>query len=155
MSEAPLKATLKAGTGYDAPWLTVDGDNPDDLKNKLVYLAEAGTLQAVADAAAQLHAVYSVGTVTAPPPPAPIQPEPQYQQQPSASWGQQQAPVQQAPQQQRGGRPGDRPHPEGKSCDQCGQVLVHKTTGSNKSVWRCPEWRWNNGNPNGHTQEWA
>ena len=66
---------------------------------------------------------------------------------PSQQWQGQQ---QQAPQQQRG--PG---HPEGKACDACNGPLEFKTTGSGKGVWRCGQWRWNNGNPNEHTQLWA
>ena len=149
MSEAPLKATLKAGAGYDDPWLTVDGTDPNDLKFKLTSLAEAGVLQALVDTASLLRAANNATPVT-----APVDAGPAPQQ--SSGWGSAPAqPQQQAPQQQPQARPGDRPHPEGKTCTACNQVLIHKTTGSGKSTWRCPAWRWNNGNPNEHSQEWA
>jgi hypothetical protein len=94
---------------------------------------------------------------------APAQPEwsqaPQAApQQQSQGWGaaQQQAPQQSAPQ---GGGGGGQfagpPHPEGKQC-QCGQVLEYKKTNSGKGVFRCAQWRWNNGNPTlNHDQDWA
>jgi hypothetical protein len=85
--------------------------------------------------------------------PAPAQQAPPQQQ--SQGWGA--AQQQSAPPQQQGGgnRFGGQQHPEGKQC-QCGQVLEVKTTGSNKTVFRCPQWRWNNGNPTpNHDQEWA
>ena len=56
MSDLPLKATLKAGRDFDAPWLTVDGISPDDLKMKLQAIAEQGVLEALVEAAARLTA---------------------------------------------------------------------------------------------------
>lgn len=72
-------------------------------------------------------------------------------------WG---AAQQQAPQQQQygGGQQskfGGPPHPEGKQCESCGKVLEFKKTSTGKGTWRCPDWRWGNGTPNGHTSEWA
>lgn len=83
-------------------------------------------------------------------PAAPQQPQ-QFQQQPA-----QQAP----PQQQQGGWGGGNhqngpTHPEGKTCEACGGPLFQKTTGNGKTVFRCQSWRWNNGNPNEHTNLWA
>ena len=155
MTEASLKATLKAGGGYDAPWLTVDADNPDDLEFKLQAIANGGVPQALIEAANVLKAANNVapllagGEAAAPQQAAPA---PQ-----NNGWGQAQ---QQAPQQQGGGggnRFGGPPHPEGKACEfpGCGKVLEHKKTSSGKATWRCPDWRWNSGNPNGHTSEFA
>lgn len=59
MSEAPFKATLKAGGGYEAPWVTVDGDDAADLEAKLDSLTE-GVLQKVAEVAELLRSAYTV-----------------------------------------------------------------------------------------------
>jgi hypothetical protein len=91
------------------------------------------------------------------------------QPQPQAAWGtvtqqgfqpaqqgqQWSQPAQQAPPQQQGGRPQATLHPEGKQCQMDGKVLELKTTTNGKRKWQCPDWRWNNGNPNGHAMEWA
>lgn len=97
---------------------------------------------------------------------------PVQQEQPAWAWSQprQQAAPQQpqgwgaaqqqsAPPQQQYGGGGSKfagpPHPEGKQCEMCGKVLEFKKTSTGKGTWRCPEWRWNNGTPNGHTSEFA
>lgn len=59
MSEAPFKATLKAGGGYEAPWVTVDGDDAADLEAKLDSLTE-GVLQKVAEVAELLRSAHTV-----------------------------------------------------------------------------------------------
>lgn len=67
MSELPIKATLKAGQGYDAPWLTVDASTPDELKQRLEALTE-DHLQVVADVAAlfrNAHVVAAGGATVA------------------------------------------------------------------------------------------
>lgn len=152
--DLPLKATLKAGKDYDAPWLTVDAHDPSDLKLKLDGIAESGALQSLIETANALKAANNAAPLLnhAEPPaqqqaaPAPVQ----------NSWGQspqQQAPAQQ-PQQQGFTRPATT-HPEGKACEACGSPLEYKKTSSGKGTWRCPAWRWNNGSPNEHTQLWA
>lgn len=67
MSELPIKATLKAGPGYEAPWLTVDASTPDELVARLQGLAESH-LQVVADVAALFRNAHTVaaGGVTVP-----------------------------------------------------------------------------------------
>lgn len=64
-TSTPLKATLKAGGGYDAPWLTVDGENPDDLTFKLNAIAEGGVAQALIEAANVLKAANNLAPVLA------------------------------------------------------------------------------------------
>lgn len=59
MSEAPFKATLKAGGGYEAPWVTVDGDNAADLEAKLDSLTDS-VLTKVAEVAELLRAAHTV-----------------------------------------------------------------------------------------------
>lgn len=55
----PFKATLKAGGGYEAPWLTVDGDSTEDLAEKLDAVTEE-LLQKIADTAALFRAAHTV-----------------------------------------------------------------------------------------------
>lgn len=51
------------------------------------------------------------------------------------------------PQNQGGGRP--------PICT-CGKSMEYKNTTGGKAVWRCPDWRWNNGNPTpNHDQIWV
>lgn len=153
MSEAPLKATFKAGTGYDAPWLSVDGNDPVELNTRVVGVKNhPELLQNIVALSQALQAVNAAGPVM-----NTQQPVPQQQQQrqvpnnvTQGPWGGQ--PQQQAPPQQQNNVTY---HPEGKACESCGQPLQYKKTGSGKGTWRCPDWRWNNGNPNGHTQLWA
>jgi hypothetical protein len=81
------------------------------------------------------------------------------QQAPPANngWGQPQAQQQSAPPQQQsqgGGSYGAQTHPEGLACN-CGKVLEFGKTRTNKGQWKCPDYRWNNGNPNEHRLEWA
>lgn len=149
MSELPIKATLKAGKDYDAPWITVDGADPADLTFKLNGLAEAGALQAVVDAANLLKAANVVSssgaTGAAPAPAAPAQPPAQAQPQ---GWGAGQP--QAAPQQQSAP-----PSWALGACESCGKPLERKATSTGKPVDRCPDWRWNNGNQNGHTNNFV
>ena len=165
MSESPIKATLKAGTGYDVPWLTIDATDPNDLEQKLRGIIESKVLETVAEAASLFQATQNAAPLTQPQAPAqqgqpewsqaPAQQAPPQQQ--SGGWGA----AQQQPQQQQysggGGASkfGGPPHPEGKQCESCGKVLEMKKTSTGKGTWRCPDWRWNSGVPNGHTSEWA
>lgn len=168
MSDSPIKATLKSGTGYDAPWLTVDADNPADLEQRLRGIIDSKVMETVAEAASLFQATTSAAPLTQPQAPAQQQeqapswaaqaPSQQAAPQQPQGWGAaaQQVPQQAAPPQQGGrGQFAGPPHPEGKTC-QCGQVLEFKTTGSGKGVYRCSQWRWQNGNPTpNHDQEWA
>lgn len=53
--EYPYKATLKAGTGYDAPWVTVDGRSADDLAFRLKDLIRYDVFADVAVASTALR----------------------------------------------------------------------------------------------------
>jgi hypothetical protein len=151
-----LKATLKSGTGYDAPWLTVDADTPAELEQRLRGIIDSKVLETVAEAAGIFRATQ---LTTAQAPAQQGQPEwsqPAQQQAPpqqGQGWGA--AQQQSAPQGGGGSKFGGPPHPEGKTCDICPKVLEMKKTSTGKGTWRCPDWRWNNGTPNGHTSEWA
>lgn len=48
--DRPFKATLKAGGGYEAPWLTIEATDADDMDAKLDSVTE-GLLQKVVDVA--------------------------------------------------------------------------------------------------------
>jgi hypothetical protein len=54
----PLKVTLKAGPGYEAPWITVEADTPAQLASRLDALADAAAPAAV-NASQALQAVYA------------------------------------------------------------------------------------------------
>lgn len=177
MSDSPIKATLKAGPGYDVPWLTIDADNPSDLEQKLRGIIDSKVLETVAEAASMFQATQNAAPLTQPQGEQPAWPQgplaqgssfgggdrglnPPAQQaapQQPQGWG---AAQQQAPQQQQqygggGSKFAGPPHPEGKQCEMCGKVLEFKKTSTGKGTWRCPDWRWGNGTPNGHTSEWA
>jgi hypothetical protein len=87
---AALTATLKAGAGYDAPWLVVRADTPTELARRLNAVID-GTVTGPLVAAAQVLAnEYSGGA------PAPTQqPQQTFQQPPAQNQGfqQQQAPA--------------------------------------------------------------
>ena len=152
-----LSATLKGGTGYDAPWIVVYANDPNELKAKLSGIAEAGVLQATVDAANLLKGANNAGPITGPAQQAPPQaaPAPQpVQQQP---WGQQApSPTQQPAQQAAGGPVNGSPHPEGKQCTQCGSVLQWKAftskAGKNLKMWTCPNGR---SQGDGHVSEFV
>lgn len=159
-SSAPLRATLKAGTGYEVPWVTVEADNPNDLEQKLRGIIDSKVLETVAEAASLFQATQNVVAGTQAPAPQQGQPEwsqaPAQQappQQQSQGWGA--AQQQSAPQQGGGGYGNVQLHPEGTQCGVCGEVLQYGKTRTNKGQWKCPQYRWNNGNPNNHTLEWA
>lgn len=172
MSEdtAPLVITLKAGTGFDSPWIVVRGYDPADVVNKLNSLD--GVIEATLEAAGLFTAQRSLGGKQQPAEAPPTEPAPQQRQQ---GWGVANRPTDGGSQgptssyqnsshqtpaaAQQGAAPAQPPrskfggqlHPEGKTCDICPNVLEKKQTSSGKNVWRCNDWRWGNGDPNGHT----
>lgn len=160
MSEdtAPIVVTLKAGTGYDSPWLVIRGSNPDEVVTKLRSLD--GVIEATLEAAGAFAAGRTFGATAQSAPqaaPAPFEQQAAPQGPPPA-WGQTPAAQQQgaAPAQQAPVRSkyAGQPHPEGKTCSICPNVLEKKKTQNGKDVWRCPEWRWAGGAVNGHSSEW-
>ena len=152
MSEAPLKATLKAGSDYSAPWLTVDGNSPEELEQRLRAIAAGGLTQHLIEAANALKAANNAAPLlaNAEPAPQPEQPAPN-------GWGQSAPSPQQAQSQQprqQGWQAPATTHPEGLACH-CGKPLEYGKTRTNKGQWKCPDYRWNNGSPNDHRLEWA
>lgn len=154
MSELPIKVTLKQGTGYDAPWITVDGADPNEVNTRLRALMEAGVLETVAEVAGTFRATALANSAPPQNSVAPVQQAGPTQQ---GGWGgqqnQQQAP---APQQQYNGG-GAKLHPEGHQCDACGTVLQFKevTRKSDQKTfkfWACPNQR---NRDDGHTSKFA
>lgn len=152
-----LSVSIPSGQQYEkGDMLNVRADNPDQFAAALDAIADGTLAQKAADAASALKAAYAA--VSGIPGASVTQDQPAQQQAPQQSaWGQGQQSQQQRPAQQNnsGNRYGGTPHPEGKSCEMCGKVLEAKTTSGGKKVWRCPDWRWSNGNPNGHTNEFV
>lgn len=151
MSELPIKATLKAGGGYDAPWLTVDAADQNDLAFKLRGLIEHDSaLTLVVEAANALKAVNNAGPIAAPvaqaaPAPAPAAPP---------AW----APTPQAaPAAPPAAPAGVVYHPEGIVCPMDQQPVVFKSITSKKTgkafqLWTCPNQR---SQGDGHYSEFA
>ena len=114
-----------------------DGDMVNfraDSNEELEHLMRTFPYAAHAEAKAALRGAAAAAPI--------VQPAGQPQQQVQQRQPQQQNPY------------GGTPHPESKSCH-CGKVLELKKTSTGKSKWQCPDWRWNNGNPNNHAMEWA
>lgn len=135
MSDYALTVTLKAGKDYDAPWVVVYGNTPDEVEQKLSNLG--GLIEATVEAANLLKAANNAAPLVSGGPDAYPTPAPQapVQQPAQGGWGQ---PAQQqaAPQQ------GSRLHPEGKACG-CGNVLNYKSVnrksdGKQFNFWECP-----------------
>lgn len=140
-----LSATLKGGTGFDAPWVVVYGNTPDEVEGKLRGVIQTGLIEATVEAANALKAANNAGPLApqgqeavqqAPAqqaPPAPAQPQ---------GWGQQAPQQQPAPQ---AGPVNGTPHPEGKTCPACGQVVQYKAftskAGRDFKLWSCPNQR--------------
>lgn len=136
MSDLPLKATIKSGKDYDAPWLTVDGADPADLVFKLDALLNSDASAKVVELANQFKAANNAGPIL---PGGPAAAQPPAQQ---GGWG---APQQQAPAPAWSGGPQNgTPHPENKACP-CGQVLQYKSgtskAGKPYKLWACPQQR--------------
>jgi hypothetical protein len=141
VSELPIKATLKAGTGYDAPWLTVDANDPNDLAFKLKGLIEhESALQLVVEAANALKATNNVAPIAAQQAAVP-EPAPQA----SNGWGSSPAAAQQTQQNAPPQNNGVRYHPEGLLCPSCNAGVIFKSitakTGKTFELWTCPNQR--------------
>lgn len=138
----PVRATFKSGAGYDAPWLTVDAADPNDLSFKLDALLGGEALGKVISVAELFKAANNAGPLVQGVDPTPLQPA--APQQP-AGWGNsapQAQPQWSQPQQAAPAAPQVRLHPEGKTCA-CGQVLIFKEITSKKNnktyqMWTCP-----------------
>src|SRR5205085_1359676 len=142
MSDLPIKATFKSGAGYDAPWLTIDAADPNDLSFKLDAVLAGDSLTKVIEVAELFKAANTLAPVVAPQDtPAPAQQQPAgWNSSPQQSQPQWSQPQQAAPQQQGGpgNRPGAQLHPEGRTCEICPNLLEFKKTQTGKPKWQCP-----------------
>lgn len=183
-TDRKITVTLKGGVGFDAPWVVIGGDTLDEVNYQLDQVLAAGTLQKAAQVAIAFHNGFRAGRHAAgdhgqePPretytqPPAGAVPAPQQNQDSPSwdNWSSQRPPAQQDPwtgqqqpqqppqqaQQGWGQQTQQNAAPGGAPICQCGQIMEHKTTGGGKPVWRCKDWRWNNGNPStNHDQIWV
>lgn len=136
-TDSALTITLKAGGGYDAPWLVVRADSPDDAVMKLDNLGDV--IASTIAAANLLHGANNAAPVVqnspqlaAVPAQAPAQ-KPSWGQQTSGSGG-------------GGNFNAARLHPEGAKCGQCGGAVQYKSitaraTGKTFELWTCPNQR--------------
>lgn len=151
MTEHSLSVTLKGGTGFDSPWIVVYGDSPSEVEGKLREIG--GVVTATIEAANALKAANNAAPLLSQGQEAQAAPAPVQQQTTPAGWGQSAEPVPtwaaqsaqpQAPQQSFGPQNGS-PHPEGKQCQQCGQVVQYKAftskAGKPMKLWTCPNQR--------------
>jgi len=160
VSDLPIKATLKAGAGYDAPWLTVDAHDPADLELKLTAIATGGAPQALVEAANALKAANNAAPLLsnggAPAQPAQQSAPPPQQ---NGGWGTPSQPASPPPaqqQQQQQAAPAAATHPEGWACH-CGSLLQYKIVnrrldGKQFKFWVCPNQR---SKDDGHRSEFA
>lgn len=66
MAEGKIVATLKAGNGYEAPWVTIGADSPEELVSLVDRAGQAGVGASVANAAKGLQATYAVADALGP-----------------------------------------------------------------------------------------
>lgn len=146
MSELPIKLTVKSGAGFDAPWLTVDANDPSDLEFKVDALLAGSVLEKSIALAELFKAANNAAPLVQQPP---QQAAPAQQAPPQQQWGQpQQGP---APTWATGAQPAavptgpvnGTPHPTGQVCPLDGQVLQYKqitakATGKQFKMWTCP-----------------
>lgn len=153
-----LSVSIPSGQQYEkGDMLNIRGNDPVQFNAALDAFNEelAAKCAGVASAVKIAYGYQALGDMGG----TRVPDEPAQQQPQQNPWGNQQQnnqpPPQQSQQQGGGNRFGGTPHPEGKACSACNKVLEMKKTSSGKTTWRCPDWRWNNGNPNNHDQEWG
>lgn len=154
MSEHALSVTLKAGTGFDSPWVVVYGDTPADVESKLSDID--GVLKAAVTAGATLRSLHTLETGGVPATPIAQESAPQAAPaQQAGGWSTSApaaAPAWSGAQQQ----PAATGHPEAKGCESCGQVLQFKSgtskAGKPYKLWACPAQRQRG---DGHTTEFV
>ena len=159
--ESAFTVTLKGGKGYEAPWIVVRGETPEEVLGKL---AAIGPVTEATIAAANLFHGATNAAPLLPNAPQVQQAPPQQQAQYVPQQPAQQVPFQQQPQQaappawaQPPVQQGPALHPEGKQCQACGQVLQYKVVtrkSDNKTFkfWECPQ---RNGKDSPHTSEFV
>lgn len=147
MSEPILKATLKAGADYSAPWLTVDATNVEDLSAQLDAILSSDVTERLIATANLLKAANNAAPLVANGQEAAA---PQAAPPAQKSWGQ--APAA-AP--TNGGPVDGAVHPT-DVCQSCGQSPRYKNitakSGKQFQLWSCPNQR---SRGDGHYSEFA
>ena len=97
-----MSVNFKPGTAYDAPLLTIRGNNPDDLNMRVEATVQSPLLGSIVDAAAAFKAAYNVSDIlggTSMPQAQPAAPQAPAQGgfAPAPTWGQQAATPSAAP----------------------------------------------------------
>lgn len=136
------KATLKAGGGYEEPWLTVEADSTAELADKLQAAETTGILALIGRVAGAFRAHSLVGSQLGATPVAPPQAAPQYagqapaqqypQQAPTAPQGGYQAPAQGVP------NPNTAQPPPGVVAPACHHGPKRWVNGKYGPFWGCP-----------------
>lgn len=130
-----VNVTLKAGAGYEAPWITVKGFDPEQVNAALEGIAQRGVLATAAKVAAEFAGIYSAAAGVGAQPVA-VQGTDQ-----QATWGAQPqqagptTPAPQAPAPQAQGAPGP-----GPVCAHGPRVWKEGTSkaGNPYKMWSCP-----------------
>jgi hypothetical protein len=119
MTEAALTTTIKAGTGYDAPWVVIRADNPEQMTAYLTAIGNVGVLAAAANTATEFAGIFAAAKGL---PAAAVAVEPA-----PPAWGTQQtAPAfQQAQQPQGYAPPQAAPAQAGAPLDQFGKSMKY------------------------------
>ncbi len=71
----PLKVTLKAGAGFEAPWLTVEADTAAELALQLVAVQADGVLERIVEASRAFRSTFTAAPSAAKAPAQPHAPE--------------------------------------------------------------------------------
>lgn len=58
MSEGKIVATLKAGPGYEVPWVVIHADNPQEAVDLVGWVSSSGFLTQVASAGREFRSEY-------------------------------------------------------------------------------------------------
>lgn len=121
----PISVTLKAGSGYDAPWVVFRGDNPEEIYAELSKLEnDEEFLRAVVAIATSFKGLWVESSGASSPAPA-----------------------------AQGGFPPQRSGPAGPTCSKCGSALTWQTWAKKDGsrtfeAWKCPSGAF------GHDVDW-
>lgn len=62
MSEYAISATMKAGTGFDAPWLVVYANSPSELDTRLKGIIEGDTMELLVHGSVALRTAFQIAS---------------------------------------------------------------------------------------------
>jgi len=133
-----VKTTHKPNDSHEATFITFGSDEGgyDQWQQEVSAFLAQGGMNLVNDADALIKGGVQLASVTNINTPQ--------QSPPQSAWGNQQS-----------AQNGPQLHPSGESCSLCGKTLVANTTRTGKKQWVCPDYRYSNGQSNGHRCEWV